>query len=163
MKSLLTLGLLALAGLALSRDASAQERVAQLSKVSGNVRVVRSTDGTVDEATQAGPRVRGGSVYPGDVVSTGPASLATMLFSDGSQIDLKEKTSLTVREIDLASLIRAGKSDKPVGRKIKILAGNVWTNVVPNPKVATEFETPSGVAAVKGTTFTLSVGEEVTP
>jgi len=146
--------------------ARADERVAQLSKVDGSVQITRAADGTIDQAQQIGPRVRNGSVFPGDVVSTDPGSTATLVFSDGSQIDLKQKTSLSVRETDLAKLVEAGKSQKPIGRTIKVLAGDIWTHVVPNPQVATEFETPSGVAAVKGTTFTISVdsgGEEGQP
>jgi len=141
----------------------AEDRVAQLSKADGNVSITRVADGKVEEAKQAGPRVRNGSVFPGDIVSTAPGGTTTMLFSDGTQVDLKEKTSLTVREVDLAALAKGSKTDKPVGRKIKVLAGSIWTNVVPNPQIATEFETPSGVAAVKGTTFTVSVGGEGKP
>jgi hypothetical protein len=148
-----TLALLLLAG-----TAAAEDRVAQLSKTAGDVKITRAVDGKTEAARQVGPRVQNGSVFPGDIVQTGPAGAATMLFSDGTQVELKEKTSLTVREQDLVAV--AGKKPaKPVGRKIKVLAGNIWTNVVPNPQIATEFETPSGVAAVKGTTLTISVGE----
>ena len=149
--------------IALATVASAQERVAQLSKVSGKVLVTRSADGKPEEATQAGPRVRNGSVSGGDVVSTAPGASATLVFTDGTQVELKEKTALTIQEVDQSALVKSGKTSKPIGRRIRVLAGNIWTNVSPNPQVATEFETPSGVAAVKGTTFTISVdgGTEV--
>jgi hypothetical protein len=156
-------GAIGLVFLSAAFPAGAEERVAQLNKVDGNVSITRSADGKAEEAKMAGPRVRNGSVFGGDVVSTGPGSTATMLFGDGSQVDLKEKTSLTVQEIDLTKLAKGGKRDKPIGRKVRVLAGSVWTNVVPNAQVATEFETPSGVAAVKGTTFTITVEEEVKP
>ena len=146
--------------LLVSATAAAEDRVAQLSKASGEVTITRAADGKVETARQAGPRVVGGSVFPGDVVHTG-AGTATMLFTDGTQVELKEKTTLTVREQTLVA-VGGKKPEKPIGRKIKVLAGNIWTNVIPNPQIATEFETPSGVAAVKGTTLTISVGE-VTP
>jgi hypothetical protein len=79
-----------------------------------------------------------------------------MLFTDGTTIDLKELTRLTVREVERAPGA-ATQQGKRLGRVLKLLAGDVLAHVVPNPEVATEFETPSGVAAVKGTTFELSV------
>ncbi len=149
--------------LALRTSALAEERVAQLSKADGTVSITRAGDGKVEEARMAGPRVRNGSVFAGDIVSSGPGGTATMLFTDGSQVEIKEKTSLTVHEVDLVALARGAKPAKPIGRKIKVLAGNIWTNVIPNPQIATEFETPSGVAAVKGTTLTIGVGGEGKP
>ena len=138
--------------------AFAQERVAQLSTVSGDVTIARVSDGSVDAAKQMGPRVRNGSVFAGDRVATAANSTATLVFSDGSQIELKPKTQLSVREVDLRALMASGKKAKPFGRTIKILAGDVLAKVIPNPEIATEFETPSGVAAVKGTTLAISVG-----
>lgn len=148
----------ALALLMLAGTAAAEDRVAQLSKTAGEVKITRAADGKAEAARQVGPRVQNGSVFPGDIVQTGAGGNATMLFSDGTQVEMKEKTSLTVREQDLLATV-GKKPEKPIGRKIKVLAGNIWTNVVPNPQIATEFETPSGVAAVKGTTLTISVGE----
>ena len=140
--------------------ALAQERIAQLSAVNGAVTVTRAADGSVDRARQIGPRVRNGSVYAGDVVSTGASAEATLVFSDESRIDLSAGTSLSIQEVDQAALLASGKADKPVGRKIRVLAGDIWTHVSPNPSVSTEFETPSGVAAVKGTTLRIAVGED---
>ena len=147
--------------LALALPVAAQERVAQLSEVSGAVTVTRSAGGTVDEARQVGPRVHNGSVFGGDVVSTGPGATATLVFTDGSEVKLKESTSLSVREVDFSKLMAAGQADKPLGRVIQVTAGDIWTRVVPNPDVATQFETPSGVAAVRGTVLTISVDGNV--
>lgn len=147
---------------ALALPAAAQERVAQLSEVSGAVTVARSAGGAVDEARQVGPRVHNGSVFGGDVVTTGPGATATLVFTDGSEVKLKESTSLSVREVDFSKLMAAGQADKPLGRVIQVTAGDIWTRVVPNPEVATQFETPSGVAAVRGTVLTISVDRDVT-
>ena len=144
----------------LAAPAAAQDRVAQLSQAEGTVTITRATDQSVDEARQMGPRVRNGSVFTGDVVATGADGGATMVFTDGSEVKLKPDTRLTVREVDFSQLMAAGEADKPVGRVIQVIAGDIWTHVAPNPQVATEFETPSGVAAVKGTTLTISVDRD---
>jgi hypothetical protein len=134
--------------------AAAEDRVAQLSKVTGNV-TIRRDGATVDTARQQGPRVMNGSVFAGNEVGTDSGATATMLFTDGTTIDLKEKTRLTVREVE--GTPEAVKEQKRLGRVLKVLAGDVLAHVVANPEVATEFETPNGVAAVKGTKLELSV------
>ena len=141
--------------MSIARTAAAEDRVAQLSKVAGNV-TIRRAAGAIDTAKQQGPRVMNGSVFDGDEIGTDSGASATMLFTDGSTIELKELTRLTVREVERAPGA-ATQQGKRLGRVLKLLAGDVLTHVVPNPEVATEFETPTGVAAVKGTTFELSV------
>ena len=139
---------------------AATERVAQLSKVAGEVEITRAEDGRVDPARQVGPRVRGGSVFAGDVVATGAGASATLVFGDGTRVDLEANTRLTIKEVDLSRLYAQGKSDKPIGRTIKLLAGDIYSEIAKNPEIATEFETPSGVAAVKGTRISLSVNPD---
>jgi len=141
----------------LSISAYSQERVAQLSKVDGGVTITKAESPDVREAKQVGPRVKNGSVYAGEVVATDKSGTATLWFSDGSEVQLKPGTKLSIQELDFASLVKSGQKDKPAGRKIKVLAGNIWTHVIPNPQIATEFETPSGVAAVKGTELEIGV------
>ncbi len=150
------ISLLAVALLAF--PALAQDRVCSLSKASGDVKITRSTDGSVETPTQVGSRVRGGSVFAGDVIATGAGATATVLFGDGTLVDMAESTSISVKETDLSALVAAGQRDRPIGRTIKILAGDIFSEVAKNPSVATEFETPSGVAAVKGTKLSISVG-----
>ncbi len=141
----------------LALPAAAQERVAQLSRVTGEVSITRAEDGRVDEALQVGPRVRGGSVYAADVVATAAGASATMVFSDGSRIELAENTRLTVKGVDLSKLVTGDTNDRPIGRRIKLLVGSIYSEIAENPQIATEFETPSGVVAVKGTRIRLSV------
>jgi hypothetical protein len=159
-----TLGALAVfCLLLLALPLSAQDRLAQLTKVTGTVKVTRAADGKVEEARQAGPRVLNGSVFGGDVVTTTAGANATLAFSDGTTLALNEGTSLTVQEMDRSKLVGSGGIDKPIGRKIKILAGKIMADVVPSSTVATEFETPSGVAAVKGTRLVIEVQPEAAP
>ena len=47
--------------------------------------------------------------------------------------------TLTVEEVDFAKLMAEGVQDKPIGRRIRILAGDILANVIPNPEIATEF------------------------
>jgi hypothetical protein len=140
--------------------AAAQERVAQLTKVDGEVNITRAADGTVDTARQVGPRVRNGSVFPGDVVKTESAASATLVFSDGSEIRLVEATALTIQETDVSALVEGSETKQAAGRRIRVLAGKVFADIVPGGTLATEFETPSGVAAVKGTTLSIEVSAE---
>ena len=140
--------------------AAAQERVAQLTKVDGTVNITRAADGTVVNARQVGPRVRNGSVFAGDVVSTEAAATATLVFSDGSEIRLVEGTALTIQETDVSALVEGSETKQAAGRRIRILAGKIFADIVPGGTLATEFETPSGVAAVKGTTLSIEVTPE---
>jgi hypothetical protein len=138
----------------------AQERAAQLTKVDGAVTITRVADGSVDEAKQVGPRVRNGSVFAGDVVKTAGGATATLVFSDGSELKLEEGTGLTIAEVDLSTIAAEDAEGKTTGRRIKVLAGKVWADVVPGSAILTEFETPSGVAAVKGTSLSIEVAPQ---
>jgi hypothetical protein len=137
----------------------AQDRVAQLSAAEGDVTIKRAADDSVVEVRQIGPRVRNGSVFGKDEVRTGADSSATVLFGDGSHVYLKADTALTIEEQDLSALLESGKAKRPFGRTIRVLAGDAWANIAPNEEVATKFETPNGVAAVKGTRIHIRVDE----
>ena len=159
----LKLAVVLLCGLAAGGTALAQERVAQLSQVAGKVTIGRAGNGKVDEARALGPRILNGSVFAGDVVVTDPGATATVLFTDGTAVEVKEKTRLTIEEHDLSALMKAGKAAKPKGRTIRVLAGDILAKVAPNAEIATEFETPAGVAAVKGTELSISVDPDAKP
>jgi hypothetical protein len=149
--------LLGTALLLLNSPAHAQSRVAQLTTVSGKVEIQRADSNKIDVARQLGPRVRNGSVFANDIVSTGPDANAKIVFSDGSEVKLVENTSLSIRESKVPDAGPAGK--QAVGRTIKVMAGKVLADVIPGGTIITRFETPSGVAAVKGTSLTIEVGE----
>ena len=145
----------------LALPAAAQERVAQLSKVTGEVHVTRAADGRVEAARQVGPRVRGGSIFPGDEISAGAGASATLVYADGSRFDLAANSRVVVeKDVDLSAELKAGKAKTPIGRRIKLLAGEIYSEIAPNPQVVTKIETPSGVAAVRGTRFRISVDRD---
>ncbi len=142
---------------AIATERAVAERVAQLSTVAGEVQITRAESRRVDRAVQLGPRVRGGSVFAGDVIATGGEGTATLIFSDGTRVDLLPNTRLTIEEVDRSESFDKGEVSKPFGRTIKLLTGEIYSEIAKNPEIATEFETPSGVAAVKGTKISLSV------
>jgi hypothetical protein len=149
--------LLGTALLLLNSTAHAQNRVAQLTSVSGTVKIERADSDKVDIARQLGPRVRNGSVFANDIVSTGASANAKIVFSDGSEVRLVENTSLSIRESEVP--VASSGRKKAIGRTIKVMAGKVMADVIPGGTIVTRFETPSGVAAVKGTSLTIDVGE----
>ena len=145
----------------LALPAAAQDRVAQLSKVTGEVSVTRAADGSVEAARQVGPRVRGGSIFPGDEIAAGAEANATLVYTDGSRFNLAAESRVVVeKDVDLSAEFAAGKAETPIGRRIKLLAGEIYSEIAPNPQVVTKIETPSGVAAVRGTKFRVSVDRD---
>ena len=67
-------------------------------------------------------------------------------------------TSLAIRE---GTEVTAQGQQATAGRTIKVLAGKVAAEIIPGGSIATQFETPTGVAAVKGTVLVIEVGGEV--
>jgi ferric-dicitrate binding protein FerR (iron transport regulator) len=132
--------LAALASGAISTSVMAQttKDVALMIKTVGKVQVNKSNDGDWQTAGK-GTRLDGGNQ-----VRTGDESLAALVFVD-------DKSLLKVR--DNATVVINGKREKNrVAKTIVMEAGQLWAKVT---KGGTDFrvETPSGVAAVKGTEF----------
>ncbi|HEX8552347.1 MAG TPA: tetratricopeptide repeat protein [Abditibacteriaceae bacterium] len=112
--------------------------------VKGTLRVQRATQKTFVALS------RREGLYPGDVVSTGPDSKTTLLFEDGSQLRLHEKTSIVIT------------ARTPVGRGktslFRIVHGKVMARLRPGNAV----QTRSAIAGVRGTVFTLDVADTST-
>lgn len=124
-------------------------KIAEIQAFEGEVSI-QGAAGPARTPTLVAKRVRGGSLYNGDTVSTQGGGSVEVLFLDGSKVTAPEKSRIQVREEKLARPTDKGQT---VGRKIKILAGKVVGSVQPSKNVVTEFETPAGVAAVRGTTL----------
>jgi len=140
MKMWLRERLCALAVLAASTGAMAQtaKDVALMIKTSGAVEVNKSTNGDWQMAS------KGTRLDAGNQVRTGEQSLAALVFVD-------DKSLLKVR--DNSTVTINGKREKNrISKTIVMEAGQLWAKVT---KGQTNFriETPSGVAAVKGTEF----------
>ncbi len=138
MKMWLCARLLALAVLVASTGAMAQtaKDVALMIKTSGKVDVNKSTNGDWQMAS------KGTRLDAGNQVRTGEQSLAALVFVD-------DKSLLKVRD---NSTINGKREKNRISKTIVMEAGQLWAKVT---KGQTNFriETPSGVAAVKGTEF----------
>lgn len=89
------------------------------------------------------------SIFVGDTVQTGTNSVVKIKFADGSTSNLQPNSSLTL----LSSHQYAGKSNFYI--KVQLSAGR--TEIIANPQHLQddqlEVETPTAVAAVRGTSF----------
>lgn len=104
------------------------EPVAVIAAVKGRVDVVPAGGRDAIRASFGRP------LEPGDKVSVGPASTATLFFNDGNVVDLGEKTALTV----------SGKVGKAGGGAKAGLSGEVYASVT---KFVTAGSRKSGLVA----------------
>ncbi len=130
----------------------AQEKIAVISKFNGEVKVIHEGKELVVE--KIGNRIRNSSVYNDDTILTMPGANADLVFLDNSRLEVKEDTTLTISTKQITDAKTQGK----ILRNIKINTGNLWAHVTPSTSVLTEFETPSGVATIRGSTISFDVG-----
>jgi ferric-dicitrate binding protein FerR (iron transport regulator) len=131
--------------LALVADGLRRERGefnATLATVTGQVTVAKGGEGSGTPAQAAM------ALENKDVVRTGRDSGATLVFPDGSAIQLEESTEFEVRLLDYA---RGGQRD----RSFMVRAGSAVANVSKFFGVGSQATvcTPTAVAAVRGTGF----------
>lgn len=107
---------------------------------------VEDVSGTVSSAT--GPLASGQTIADGQMVKTAKSSSATVVFPDDSLIRLDENTEIVVNQ--------------PASSQISIVqsAGRTWSRVVKLMDRSYEVETPTGVATVRGTAFSITVGAD---
>ena len=118
--------------------AQAAKDVAVVLKAQGQVRVNRSQNGAVESA-RAGTRL-----HDGNLLRTGEESLAALVFTD-------DKSILKVRSNSKLA-IAGQREDSGILKTIKMEFGQLWAKVTRSSSPF-RIETPSGVAAVKGTVF----------
>ncbi len=141
---------------------SQEERIAVVSEYEGDVMVQHET--LWKTVKQIGNRIRNSAIYEEDSVRTMPASTADLVFNDNTSLKIDEDTSLTIRtremsgdeETESGFIRKVSGKQGGVVRNINIKAGKFLANITPSKSVLTEFETPSGVASVRGTMFTLA-------
>jgi len=136
-----------------------EERLAVVSKYEGDVKVEHeSVSKTVK---QIGNRIRNSAVYEEDSVKTMHSSTANLVFNDNTSLDIDEDTALTISSREMSEEERteggfirqvSGKQSAVV-RSINVKAGKFMANITPSKSVLTRFETPTGVASVRGTKF----------
>jgi len=113
-------------------------------KVKGNVGVKRIIAEKFMTAEQNMP------IYNGDVIKTLKESEAEIVFDNGTGIKIEQKTTFTVEKAD-----KDVKSNK---NSIRLKCGFILTDVKKISKLI--IVTPTAVAAVRGTLFTVSASTE---
>ena len=99
------------------------------------------------------PVYTGQMLYEKDIIVTGPKSFAALGGSDGTIIKVSEKTAMM-----LSKLHEDSKSRR---HRLSILRGKISAHVSKLRKRSTvNYETPSVVVAVRGTTLVIDVDEE---
>jgi hypothetical protein len=100
---------------------------------------------------------KGDLLAQGDTLETGKNSLAKLVFADGSNIDIQPNSSLTIQ----ASFKYAGK--ETFVTRLKLVKGR--TEVAANPEHVLgntlQIETPSAIAAVRGTQFRVAADDRI--
>ncbi|NUO80801.1 FecR domain-containing protein [candidate division KSB1 bacterium] len=112
--------------------------IAVVLKSTGQVRVTRAQNSAAENAA------RGTRLNSGNVVRTGDAAAAALIFTD-------DKSILKMRENSKVSIAGQREEDSII-KTIKMEFGQLWAKVT-RSETPFKIETPSGVAAVKGTQF----------
>lgn len=121
------------------------QRLAQADKVSGRVEVQRGGAGAWKALAQ------NDMIKTGDVVRSAAASSAEFKWADGTRWKIMPGTEITVKKSTRNTVKRADRSE------LKLTAGKVFIRIVKalQPASSFEVETPTAVAAVRGTIFSV--------
>jgi hypothetical protein len=103
------------------------------------------------KAGKTGDLRLGQQLYAGDRLLTGANGRLAMVLTDGTQLKLNYNTDMTLLDKD-----SKGKASERGIASIKVALGGLWAKVT-KKNSRLEFDTPSAVAAVKGTTLQLDV------
>lgn len=121
------------------------QRIAQADKVTGHVDVQRSGRGEF-KALAINDMVK-----TGDVIRSAANSTAEFKWADGTRWKIMPETEITVKKSTHNTVKRADQS------QLKLTAGKVFIRIVKalKPESKFEVETPTAVAAVRGTIFSV--------
>ncbi len=90
----------------------------------------------------------GDSLGPGDVIVTGPQSLAVIDLANGTTLKLKEKTTLAIDSIGDSTAVT-------------LTAGGVFTTIVRKLTGRFSVQTQTAIAGVRGTEFFIAYGKTI--
>lgn len=123
------------------------QRIAKADKVSGTVEVRRSNKGEWKELSQRG------LIKTGDVVRTGPDGQAEFKWADGTRWKVMPSTEIVVKKSTYNMVKKADQS------QLTLNSGKVFVRIIKALQPASQFEveTPTAVAAVRGTIFSVEV------
>lgn len=134
--------------------------VLQSTVVLQRVAAVRDVQGDVLIKTRTSPRflpiADTPRVHAGDSLKTGRSGSLTLEWIDGTRLTVEPRTALTVLKCHV------NKSDDAEVSQFKLDVGSVWIRVIKSlsQKSKFEVETPTATAAVRGTVFSVRVGED---
>jgi hypothetical protein len=123
------------------------QRIAKADKVSGTVEVRRANKGEWKELAQSG------LIKTGDVVRTGLNSSAEFKWADGTRWKLMPSSEIVVKKSTYNMVKKADQS------QLALNSGKVFVRIIKTLQPASQFEveTPTAVAAVRGTIFSVEV------
>jgi hypothetical protein len=137
MKSINTFIILILLSVLFTSQAMADRDVALILKVAGKAELKTQTSNWK-------PLKRGARLNGGDQIRTGENTLVALVFTDDkSLMKIRSSSELT---------IHGTRSKSGIKKRIDMKIGQVWSRVTPGG-AGFRIETPTGVAAVKGTDF----------
>jgi hypothetical protein len=134
--------------------------VEMLKKIQTNAQVLL-VYGDVNVTNAAGSDThkvkKGDLLAQGDSLTTGKNSLAKLLFADGSNIDIQPNSNLSIQ----ASYKYAGK--ETFVTNLKLVKGRTEVSANPDHVVGNtlQIQTPSAVAAVRGTQFRVGAEDSI--
>ncbi len=115
--------------------------------------ILTTIQGTVEiQSGEAGgwkPAKKGAYLNQGDQVRTGASSKASIFYTEGSEIRIASNSVLALK----GKQAQAGKGERNV---TKLPQGKLWAKFL-KQETSQWIETPSAVAAVKGTEFEITV------
>ncbi|MDV5165730.1 MAG: VWA domain-containing protein [Candidatus Scalindua sp.] len=152
----------------LSQEEDEEDRLAVVSKYTGKVNVRHNL--MVKPVTSIGNRIRNSSVYKRDTVITKPASTASLVFNDNTSIEISEESNISIDTKTVTDRDRAERkftkkaeiAQQDIVRNINVKVGKLLANITPSKSVLTEFETPTGVATVRGTKLNIGYVSGIT-
>jgi len=146
----------------LSQEEDEEDRLAVVSKYTGKVNVRHNL--MVKPVTSIGNRIRNSAVYKRDTVITKTTSTANLLFNDNTTVEISEESNISIDTKTVTDRNRAERkftkkasiAQQSIVRNINVKMGKLLANITPSKSVLTEFETPTGVATVRGTELDIS-------
>jgi len=127
----------------------ALEAVASLGKISGNVEILRKV-GKRKESRKI-PGRKGLILKDQDIVVTGRRAKATLIFRDGSEIRLFQRTRFVVEKSE-----ESKKEGRTFFHNFKLTIGSFWGRFTKG-KQRTKIKTPMATIGIKGTNVAFSL------
>ena len=123
----------------------AEEVIAYIGEVGGDVSVTRSSTSSTDPVTP------GMFLNAGDMLKTGAESFASIIFQDdGSRVKLGANSQLT---------LNATRREDRLEKSSFLQMGKLWAKVTKRKGTSFQVKTPTSVASVKGTRFIMEEKE----